>query len=91
MLNELYKYLQNYMMRYPSCPITEIIMMGGLSNMKGLDRYIQQSLTLPCSVVKEPDGFCVRQVPDKDVGAAGRICCNFPLFTGILGAAAGGV
>lgn len=87
MLGDVYKHISGFPSRSGGVPVARILLTGGMALLKGLDRYIRDSFSVPCEIVQEnPNvGFSVEyrmKLSDRS-----RMRDEFPFFTSLAGAA----
>ncbi len=86
MLNDIYRYINNYAERPLSKPVKHIWLTGGLSGLEGLSYYIQEAFSIPCSIVQvnETVNFKGKRGQSFNFGDQSD---QLILFTNIAGAA----
>jgi type IV pilus assembly protein PilM len=86
MLNDVYKHINSYANRKEAKPVKKVLMAGGMSQMKGLQSYIQDALAIPCQTVRPGVATCFSIDTLMDSRDRKILEEQFPCYTGITGA-----
>ncbi len=82
-LNDIYKHFDTFATKNPDKGIEQILLTGGMANMRGLATYISEAFNLPCNIVGQGEEFVIskKTAIDEDDGEG-----QMAFFSNIAGA-----